>query len=110
MGRYAQLVIGPAGSGKVTHWLLPLGSQSLAPISSTEGRQQTTGCTREFGCFWCFQNIKLEEPVQPACCLQSTYCDNVHQHCEVIGRPVHVVNLGRLGRLPSQEHALNLFE
>lgn len=39
MGRYAQLVIGPAGSGK------------------------------------------------------STYCNSVHQHCEIIRRTVHVVNL-----------------
>eukprot|EP00891_Asterochloris_glomerata_P001868 jgi/Astpho2/1868/e_gw1.00038.223.1_t len=39
MGRFAQLVIGPAGSGK------------------------------------------------------STYCDNLRQHCEAIGRTVHVVNL-----------------
>ncbi|KAK9838282.1 hypothetical protein WJX81_002246 [Elliptochloris bilobata] len=39
MGRYAQLVIGPAGSGK------------------------------------------------------STYCDNVRQHCETVGRTVHVANL-----------------
>ncbi|EIE23927.1 hypothetical protein COCSUDRAFT_28525 [Coccomyxa subellipsoidea C-169] len=39
MGRYAQLVIGPAGSGK------------------------------------------------------STYCDNLRQHCETVGRSVHVVNL-----------------
>ncbi|CAK0753587.1 hypothetical protein CVIRNUC_002232 [Coccomyxa viridis] len=39
MGRFAQLVIGPAGSGK------------------------------------------------------STYCDNIRQHCETIGRTVHVVNL-----------------
>ncbi len=26
--------------------------------------------------------------------VQSTYCDNIRQHCETIGRTVHVVNLG----------------
>ena len=25
---------------------------------------------------------------------QSTYCDNVRQHCETVGRTVHVANLG----------------
>ncbi len=28
--------------------------------------------------------------------VQSTYCDNIRQHCETIGRTVHVVNLGVL--------------
>ena len=26
--------------------------------------------------------------------VQSTYCDNIRQHCETVGRTVHVVNLG----------------
>lgn len=26
--------------------------------------------------------------------VQSTYCDNLRQHCETVGRSVHVVNLG----------------
>ncbi len=26
--------------------------------------------------------------------VQSTYCDNLRQHCETVGRTVHVVNLG----------------
>lgn len=26
--------------------------------------------------------------------LQSTYCDHLRQHCETIGRTVHIVNLG----------------
>lgn len=28
--------------------------------------------------------------------IQSTYCDNVRQHCETVGRTIHVVNLGEL--------------
>ena len=28
--------------------------------------------------------------------VQSTYCENIRQHCETIGRTVHVVNLGAL--------------
>ena len=66
MGRFAQLVIGPAGSGKVE--LLKMKLMQAQPP---------------------------DEEAQPGhCCLQSTYCDNLRQHCEAIGRTVHVVNLG----------------
>ena len=66
MGRFAQLVIGPAGGGKVglLRWRL---RQAQPPDAGS----------------------------QPGhCCLQSTYSDNLRQHCEAIGRTVHVVNLG----------------
>ena len=66
MGRFAQLVIGPAGSGKVG-----LLKMKLLPAQAPDA-----GC-------------------QPGHCrLQSTYCDNLRQHCEAIGRTIHVVNLG----------------
>lgn len=28
------------------------------------------------------------------CCLQSTYCDNLKQHCDTVGRTIHIANLG----------------
>jgi hypothetical protein len=34
-----------------------------------------------------------------ACFVQSTYCTNVHQHCQSIGREVFIVNLD-----PAAEH------
>jgi len=49
-------------------------------------------------CFFLFRSLSLtfyfsfsssETP-------QSTYCETVRQHCETIGRKVHVVNLGEL--------------
>jgi hypothetical protein len=65
MGRYAQLVVGPAGSGKArtqAGWL---------------------GCGVAY----------------PAPVWQSTYCQQLHTHCESVGRLVHVVNLD-----PAAEH------
>ena len=66
MGRFAQLVIGPAGSGKVGLLKMKLLQAQPPDAGSQLGH----------------------------CCLQSTYCDNLRQHCEAIGRTVHVVNLG----------------
>ena len=66
MGRYAQLVIGPAGSGKVKQ-------------HSAEARKASCCSDR---CLF----------------LQSTYCDTLRQHCEAIGRTVHIVNLGSVSR------------
>ena len=71
MGRFAQLVIGPAGSGKVGLKMKLLQAQ-LPDAGSQPGH----------------------------CCLQSTYCDNLRQHCEAIGRTVHVVNLGEPSSTP----------
>jgi len=33
--------------------------------------------------------------------VQSTYCDNVRQHCETVGRTVHVANLGACSPAPA---------
>jgi len=33
---------------------------------------------------------------------QTTYCDNLRQHCETVGRTVHIVNLGEL----TERHSL----
>ena len=64
MGRYAQLVIGPAGSGKV--------------------------CFAAKNVPWVQASVEVQYVA-----LQSTYCDQLRQHCETIGRTVHVVNLGK---------------
>ncbi|XP_042721627.1 GPN-loop GTPase 3 isoform X1 [Lagopus leucura] len=67
MPRYAQLVMGPAGSGKVRR------------VGQAEGgggvRMATSGR---------LQRVRA---------LQSTYCSTMLQHCEALGRAVQVVNL-----------------
>mmetsp|Transcript_26426 Transcript_26426/g.57647 ORF Transcript_26426/g.57647 Transcript_26426/m.57647 type:complete len:277 (+) Transcript_26426:143-973(+) len=37
--------------------------------------------------------------IGPAGCGKSTYCDTLHQHCQAIGRSIHIVNLD-----PAAEH------
>jgi len=69
--RYAQLVMGPAGSGKVRRLLRSAPAPMLPSRSSPHGRRP---------------------PLWTAPLLQSTYCKTVQQHCEAIGRTVHVVN------------------
>lgn len=84
---YAQLVIGPAGSGKVIdsyfflfvllHWAYHF------PVI--------------FG-FFCgvllfilwFLNHVTNFFIY---CYQSTYCSSLYRHCETVGRTVHIVNL-----------------
>ena len=41
--------------------------------------------------------------------MQSTYCDNIRQHCENIGRTVHIVNLGGLLYVKSKQCVPELF-
>ena len=68
MGRYAQLVVGPAGSGKV--------------------RTQAGLVFPAHPCGCSLRSLR-----------QSTYCQQLHAHCESVGRVVHVVNLD-----PAAEH------
>lgn len=66
MPRYAQLVMGPAGSGKV---------RRVGEAGGGEGGMATSGR---------LQRVRA---------LQSTYCSTMLQHCEALGRAVQVVNL-----------------
>lgn len=75
MPRYAQVVIGPAGSGKV------LCGRSLLLIAQFRNALQRCCLIRRF------LNV------------QSTYCKQIYEHCQSIGRMVHVVNLD-----PAAEH------
>ena len=75
MGKFAQLVVGPAGCGKV----MPNRKSCLQWIASTIGSRKGQCVTL---------NICM--------LLQSTYCDHLRQHCEAVGRTVHTVNLGKL--------------
>lgn len=65
---YAQLVIGPAGSGKVT-------SNSITLYTYVIVFSETI-INRFFLCY-----------------LQSTYCSSLYQHCEATRRTIHIVNL-----------------
>lgn len=79
MPRYAQLVMGPAGSGKVT--MLTHASELKANgflLAQCDGDGVFLSCVSSF---------------------QSTYCSTMVQHCETLGRSVQVVNLD-----PAAEH------
>lgn len=74
--KFAQLVVGPAGSGKVR-------STSGLPGVLSSCRRRSPPLT--------------PPPLTACCCLrprQSTYCETIKSHCDAISRPVHVVNLG----------------
>jgi hypothetical protein len=68
MGKYAQLVMGPAGSGKV--------------------------CSKEDIFLTHNTSIIILKPLQQLLFLKkSTYCKTIQLHCSNIGRPVHCFNL-----------------
>lgn len=72
--KFAQLVIGPAGSGKVS------------PYCGVERRWSRPQA-------WpVWSNDEFTQPATAT--VQSTYCETMKQHCDTIGRSVHVVNLG----------------
>jgi hypothetical protein len=84
--RYAQLVIGPAGSGKV--------SLSCFRNSGPSGCVLPVVHAGELGVFSTLDLSMLFLLILRCDGLwQSTYCKNVHEHCSSIGRTVHVVNL-----------------
>ena len=70
MGRFAQLVVGPAGCGKVKDKLTDKALFLLLAQHLPEA--------------------------EGAIMSQSTYCDHLRQHCEAVGRTVHIVNLGEM--------------
>lgn len=70
MPRYAQLVMGPAGSGKVRQ----------APVSTLKAQQQA-----EADVGGCSAHATLSP--------QSCYCSTLVRHCGTLGRSVQVVNL-----------------
>lgn len=74
MPRYAQLVMGPAGSGKVRR--------------GRGRRQQQREQRRRRG-----RSVGRSVPDGVVSALQSTYCATMVQHCEALGRAVQVVNL-----------------
>ena len=78
--RFAQLVIGPAGCGKVRS-------------SSCCARGGARRCRRRSRGGEC-AHARCAPPPTPS---QSTYCETIKQHCDTIDRAVHVVNLGERG-------------
>lgn len=81
--KFAQLVVGPAGSGKVRRQAclqvppLPAAAAAADACWPVQYCRSTTASLVHFS-------------------MQSTYCDTIKQHCDAINRPVHVVNLGAL--------------
>lgn len=92
---YAQLVIGPAGSGKVSCYMLLL-------INSND---IMGGPFSEYWAFWKFFNFYLfyamnyiywlytNDYFQFSFSNQSTYCSSLYRHCETVKRSIHIVNL-----------------
>lgn len=76
--KYAQLVIGPAGSGKArvggngTSFLFP----PVRPLRSEQRATRSEIAT-----------------IAPAHRTQSTFCHQIHEHCASVGRTVHIANL-----------------
>ena len=84
--KFAQLVVGPAGSGKVS-W----GAGCRLHRGGNCQRRCVAACPAA-AAHTCLR-----------CCpwtLQSTYCETIKQHCDAINRSVHVVNLGAPLLLP----------
>lgn len=79
--RFAQLVVGPAGSGKVS-CSDPQHQEEAAPVLPALPPPQVVS------------RLSSQHIFKPALALQSTYCETIKQHCDAINRPVHVVNLG----------------
>ncbi|OEL13289.1 GPN-loop GTPase 3 [Dichanthelium oligosanthes] len=70
---YAQLVIGPAGSGKVR-------APDSPPVYFLRFSSLMRGCRVVYA-------------------VQSTYCSSLYDHCQTVGRTIHIVNLD-----PAAEH------
>ena len=77
--KFAQLVVGPAGSGKVS-W----GAACRLRLGGNCHRRSSAACAAAAKA-----NLRF-----CAWTLQSTYCETLKQHCDAINRSVHVVNLG----------------
>lgn len=80
--KFAQLVIGPAGCGKVR------GAEGM-------GKYVVENCRTDvqLRVHICFVSSRPDvAPLMLAS--QSTYCETMKTHCDTTGRPVHVVNLG----------------
>ena len=86
MPAYAQLVIGPAGSGKV--WKRD-GRKKKARRGQQVGGGGGCGCAPHPPP----SSLALTPALFPHF-PQSTYCETIREHCATIGRSVHVVNLG----------------
>lgn len=95
MGKYAQLVIGPAGCGKVrTTAVCCCVAFSCAALPRRAalprpGRRTLIWCR----CSSAGQAADAPNPSTGAP-TQSTYCEQLWSHCQAIGRPIHCVNLG----------------
>lgn len=75
---YAQLVIGPAGSGKVIAELLLLHVTVMFCIGLTLAL---------------YLDLLVWLVSARLFFLQSTYCSSLYQHCETTRRTIHIVNL-----------------
>lgn len=83
MGKYAQLVIGPAGCGKVRVGRMQAGGR----------RQADRGC-RHPGAERTIHHHSHSSVLPRVAPKQSTYCNHLLEHCQAIKRSVHIVNLG----------------